>query len=231
MGDWNKERLWNRIDLCSFRKTLGLTLSTGTVPEDNSGSIEKLHVKTEEEVFKSAQSSPQDSSMGNNQAQPQKPSPKPSPLQRVLAPFRKKPSSPKKAVEVPTPEVEVKKGPPIAKEESISDSISFTETNPTSVASVTAVDDDESKYNAVTEFKPNRKKKLFGLKSTKPVPGVWQGVLNETNISCNKKLTRQVLKTIGKLFFILIHVVAASIRYSSKELCDLLITASLDLLN
>lgn len=53
--------------------------------------------------------------------------------------------------------------------------------------------DDETKFNAVTSFKPAslRAKRRKSPKQTKPVPGIWPvNSSNETNISQNKNFKR-----------------------------------------
>jgi hypothetical protein len=52
---------------------------------------------------------------------------------------------------------------------------------------------DESKYNAVTSFKPAgfRAKRIKSPKQQKPVPGIWPlNSANEVNISQNKNFRR-----------------------------------------
>uniref|UniRef100_A0A914ZAK9 Uncharacterized protein n=1 Tax=Panagrolaimus superbus TaxID=310955 RepID=A0A914ZAK9_9BILA len=156
---------------------------------------------------------PKSSSSQSEQPSPiQKP---PSALQRVLAPFRRKQS--KTAIKAtPTTESEKPQSPstsssataskttskdkvaPVAQEEniSVSETASISEANNSSTTAPTStyIEEDETKYNAIAEFKPGKSRKnVVQIKAQKPVPGLWQGTTNEINISCNRNLTRKVI--------------------------------------
>jgi hypothetical protein len=205
-----------------------VTAATGGVVGSGGGSNTSLNIKTEEE-FKSAQSSPQISPMGNKSTKsspvpisttilpkpsdekqkdeaPIPPAPPiqkpPSTLQRVLAPFRRKNSKSAIKAETEKPKsppsfatTPIKTAAPVAQEETLSVSESISEaTNTTTAPTSTYIEEDETKYNAIAEFKPGKSRKnVVQIKAQKPVPGLWQGTTNEINISCNRNLTRKVI--------------------------------------
>uniref|UniRef100_A0A914C500 Uncharacterized protein n=1 Tax=Acrobeloides nanus TaxID=290746 RepID=A0A914C500_9BILA len=102
---------------------------------------------------------------------------------------------------------------PLARDEiSLSETISDTQ-------SLILDDDDETKFNAVAEFKP---KHLRRKKSPAPVPGVWIASTDEVNISRNKQLIKKDMEEIS-IECILAHipleqVVSPKIRATRRKL-------------
>uniref|UniRef100_A0A7E4W3R6 Protein kinase domain-containing protein n=1 Tax=Panagrellus redivivus TaxID=6233 RepID=A0A7E4W3R6_PANRE len=146
---------------------------------------------------------------------------KPSPLQRVLAPFLRKVTKPPVVVEAGAPSpsavITVETAPtievpttsdaapkaveatPSPRSAVVSISVSDNSAS-TAIPDSSIVDDDESKYNAVAEFRPaapKRTGKAFKVKSSKPVPGLWQQNAGEINISCNRRFTRKTVSNLA----------------------------------